>query len=524
MAFRTKKNIAEYYKNNSKLIQRKNRITNEMDMNGRVNSSFDTVSLIDLNTEYNPENKADTFIEKVNRDVNLVGDFMGSFDGSSFIAKQEGLQLSNPNLYRNSTNKIYNPASILMATSVSYTGLKPKRHGIELYSDSNYDSFIKNLNARGQNRLLDLNTEIIKNESKMEGMPIETLSGITGPNTLYGIGRTEITLKHSTPKLTESQLQPYLTVTNDAIRNPKNEELGSNFEVEELEITLFGSLYEDEEEIKTKISNEVNFPITTNDELGSVNRYAVLSHNKLEKDSEFTDFRHEINKPEITGKGYDYNNNIVTRFGMIDAGKQNDKSDITRSELFDKINILNENEDSDIEDFIKFKFVDANNSSKFIVFRSTFSSINDDITPSWDSSQLLGRPDSVYRYISFERTVSVDFVVPTYSRNELISNYRRLNELARYTLPKFNYDDNKGFGSPFIRLTLGDYFKNSLGFLSSLNFQVDDASPWEINLEKDDEIGQLPHNVNVTFNFTHIMDNVPNNESTNFFSILNNVV
>lgn len=521
MPFKINTDFAEIYKNDAKLSKKKNQITKKVSNSENI---FDNnTHSVNLNTNYDPVNKATTFSEKVQRDLNLVGGYMGSLQGSMFILKQEGLQLSNPNLYNKDTNKIFNPTGILSATATGYTGLRPKRHGIELYSGEDYDNYIKNLNNRGKNRLLDLNQEIIKNENSVKGSLIESLSGLTGPNTFFGVGRTDFHLKHPTIKLTDEQLTPYLNVTKDKIENPKNQELGTNIDIPDTNIPLFGSLYENELEIKQKVKDEVNFPKTTDVTGGKLDKYSVLAYDKLEKDVEFTDFRNKLDNPSLTGKGYDYDDNVITKYGMIDAGREIDKSDITKSELFDRINILNESEENDTKDFIKFKIKDINDENRFIIFRSTFTTLNDDISPSWDSENIPGRPDAVHRYTSFERSFSIDFVVPTYSRNELMSNYRRLNELARYTVPKYSVTDPKGFGSPFIRLTLGDYFKDEPGYIDSLNFQVDEDGSWEINLENDESIGQLPHTINVTLSFTVIHKTIPNNSNMNFFSVLDNI-
>lgn len=523
MAFRVNTDIAEFYKNNAKFIQRKNKIANQIE-GGRAKTDWNTPSLLNLAEErlYDPKNKMETFSDRLQRDIKLVGNFMKSNAGQVFNSKQQGLHLSDSNLYKTNKNKEYNPASILAATANAHTGLRPIRYGYNIFKGFDYESFIRDLNNKGQNRLVDLTKEVIYNKNKKEGDVIETLSDITGPNSFFGVGRTDITLNFKTFKLNEEQFEPRTDSLNENLRNPKNKKHETDIDIPNTEVNEFTASFGNEQEIEDKIKKEVSSPKSTVKDIGNPNKYSVLAYNQLERDGEFEDFRNKLNSEEITGRGYDKDDNIVSRFGMIDPAKNEDKSDIKKSTEYDKINILTENEDNDdIEDFVKFKIRDINDENSFIVFRSTFTSLNDDISPSWDSENVPGRADSIYRYTSYERTFSVDFIVVTYSRNELISNYRRLNKLAKFTLPK--YDENKGFGSPFIRVTIGDYFINTPGFINSLNYQIDDNSTWEINLENDDDIGELPKNINVSITYTVIADKIPSQEM-NFFSILNNIL
>lgn len=521
MAFEIKSNIAEFYKNDARLVQKKNNIAKDQIGNGDSNNDWNKTSIIDLDQKKITSHQPETFSDRLQRDIGLIGDFMSSHDGKVFNTKQQGLHLTDPNLYKTDMNKKYNPASILQATATAYTGLRPVRQGYNIFKGFDYESFIKDLNNNGQNRLVDLTHEIIYNKNKKEGDLIETLSDITGPKSFFGAGRTDITLHSSTFKLNE-EFTPRLDSLNEKINDPDNKEHETNMEIPGVEVEEFGNLYESENEIKEKVDNEVKAPKSTVKDIGNPNQYSVLAHDQLERDGEFEDFRNKLNSEEITGEGYKNEDAIVNRFGMIDPAKNTDKSDIKKSSQKDKINILKENEENEnVDDFVKFKIRDVNNESQFVIFRSTFTSINDDISPSWDSDNIPGRADAIYRYTSYERTFSLDFMVPTYSRNELMSNYRRLNRLGKFALPI--YDEGKGFRSPFIRFTIGDYYSDTPGFISSLNFQVDDNTTWEINLENDDNIGQLPKHINVSMTCTVINDVVPS-QRMNFFSILDNIV
>ena len=60
-----------------------------------------------------------------------------------------------------------------------------------------------------------------------------------------------------------------------------------------------------------------------------------------------------------------------------------------------------------------------------------------------------------------------------------------------------------------MRLTIGDYFQETPGFLSSLSYSIDGESPWEINLENAKDMFQLPMIINVNVAFTLVADYKP---------------
>ena len=85
--------------------------------------------------------------------------------------------------------------------------------------------------------------------------------------------------------------------------------------------------------------------------------------------------------------------------------------------------------------------------------------------------------------------------------------WRKINYLASYTAP--DYTDSGRMKSPFIRLTVGDLFNNTPGFLSSVTITIPDNSPWEINLEDDKQMQQVPHICDVQVSFTPVLDYRP---------------
>jgi len=146
-----------------------------------------------------------------------------------------------------------------------------------------------------------------------------------------------------------------------------------------------------------------------------------------------------------------------------------------------------------------------------VSFRATLSGISETMSPSWESNKTLGNPFSYYTYSGIERQITFAFKVFSLNAKEHKSCWEKLNFLTGLVYP------GNGIGvsghifitPPFLKLTLGDMFKNAEGFIDSLSYDIDDNIPWEIGLEDGDDLKnyKLPRivNVNITFKFLDTM-------------------
>ncbi|HCT51144.1 MAG TPA: hypothetical protein DF712_01670 [Balneola sp.] len=142
------------------------------------------------------------------------------------------------------------------------------------------------------------------------------------------------------------------------------------------------------------------------------------------------------------------------------------------------------------------------------MFRSTVGAITDNFKANWNEQQMIGRADPVYTYTGFGRDISFDFTVAATSRDEVKNIWRKLNFLASYTAPE--YLDNGQMKAPFTRLTMGDIFYNEPGFLNSLTYTYEDNG-WDINLEQDQKMYQVPMVIKVNVAFTPVGNYRPQN-------------
>tara|TARA_Y100001963_G_scaffold58113_1_gene81314 strand:- start:4377 stop:7169 length:2793 start_codon:yes stop_codon:yes gene_type:complete len=185
-----------------------------------------------------------------------------------------------------------------------------------------------------------------------------------------------------------------------------------------------------------------------------------------------------------------------TKLGLI---KKGDVDSFT-NELTDKVNMTPYGSETDM-DFIPFKFKDLVN-GKFIQFRATLEGISDTVTPGWNESQYIGRPDKVYTYTGADRAVGFSFKVYPMSKQEMIPMWEKLNYLMGLGYPQFKSAGDTGgrlMTPPFIELTIGNLYKNTPGILDSIALTIEDNSPWDIDVPM-----QLPKFVSVQIGFKFI--------------------
>jgi len=189
------------------------------------------------------------------------------------------------------------------------------------------------------------------------------------------------------------------------------------------------------------------------------------------------------------------------RITAIDIGSSDNK--IVKSE---------EIYDTTAKDLIKFWFEDGVEGLNVMPFRATLTGLSDTFAPNWNRIDIMGRPDGVYQYSSFERSITFSFTAHATSRSEMIPMWRKLNYLASYTMPDFKAAGAKPSG-PFMRLTIGDLYFRCPGFLTALSYTFPDEGSWDIaddfDLTNNADPKQLPMSVEVSVSYNIINDYRP---------------
>ncbi len=162
-------------------------------------------------------------------------------------------------------------------------------------------------------------------------------------------------------------------------------------------------------------------------------------------------------------------------------------------------------------DFVPFKFYDVNN-KKSIVFRAILSAITDTFTPEYASERYIGRPDNVYVYVGTQREISFTFDIYPKSDAELLTLWEKMNYLAGLTYPSWAQAAGGGMGmiAPFCKLTLGQMYDNTSGYISGLTYTVMDEGTWETTFAK------LPKYIQASCTFVYIGDRLPSSQQKHY--------
>jgi hypothetical protein len=278
------------------------------------------------------------------------------------------------------------------------------------------------------------------------------------------------------------------------------------------------------------------------------------------------DFREDITKSKLTDSfltstpGYD-TDNIEVKFGLGNPGSRlRNRSDYKKGSLLpnedissplDKINaypiyksesslsktggsLYGPEGDPDLEDMIQFSIAILNNDDqndildengrktgkrnsfsfkKYMHFRSFIDSFSDSYDADWKSINYMGRGEKLYKYSGFDRKISMAFTVVAQSKNELNVMYNKLNFLASSLAPEYIDSLTSGYMAGNIAyINVGDYLSDQPGIITSLNYEIPEESPWEIE-RNNYSLRQLPHMIKVSLNFTPIHKFRPSKQS-----------
>jgi hypothetical protein len=169
--------------------------------------------------------------------------------------------------------------------------------------------------------------------------------------------------------------------------------------------------------------------------------------------------------------------------------------------------------------------------SDFIIFRAFLDSYGDTFNANHNSVKYNGRGEEFYTYNSFNRQISINFKIAAQSRYDMFPLYRKLNYLAAQTAP--SYSKTGRIRTPYMKLTMGDYFAKLPGLITSLDISWQKDYTWEIALDpevktnkkgdniegtgRDRNMLVLPHVLDISLNYQPIHGFTPNNRFTSPF-------
>ena len=174
-------------------------------------------------------------------------------------------------------------------------------------------------------------------------------------------------------------------------------------------------------------------------------------------------------------------------------------------------------------DLAKFYFeIITPDETKFLHFRAHIDSIDDSYSGDWDSHQYVGRAEEFFTYKGFKRDISVGFKISAQSRAEMKPLYRKMVYLASATAPTYGGGSNFMRGT-LARLTIGSYFAQIPGIITSVKYTWQTDYQWEIAMQNpeggiDDDQQELPMTLDCSISFKPIHDFAPQTGLKHFFT------
>jgi hypothetical protein len=504
-------------------------------------------------------------------DVFRISAFLASLPkGPIFLAKQVGLQLSNPILETRKGPTLLTgiggfigriTGGVLQPTRIYNLGINTLaqvgtnafgghfiRHGlspIQSNSDRNssYEKIVTFNNELGDydntnfknigNRLASLKKKFragYTNSSRISAfLPAPILFFIKPPNTSnsdqFTLSNTQARSKALDTVLIKGKINPFQDnyIKIDLIGGP-----GSVYGIGP---TIIRKYYDSNDTIKIKESfaqsknlsgksrNNKEEPVSFQD-----------SDFSLYKDLSLSPYRNGYDEVVVIDTKKYPTWQRISREERIGSGRLDKLNLVPIFELSNKnaptngwINI--DNKIVDINDLVNFQIraIDGTNPSdnKWMVFRAYLTQLSDNVDATWNNTKYAGRGEDFYIYNGFTRKINIGFKVAALSAEEMKPMYQKLNYLMSNLMPDYNNNLMRG---PLVKMTVGNWVNGQDGILNSLSYTVPQESPWEVNITSVPGNNMvLPHIVEVQMTFTPIgsQTNGVNRPSQKYFTISN---
>ena len=250
--------------------------------------------------------------------------------------------------------------------------------------------------------------------------------------------------------------------------------------------------------------------------------------------AEIVDFRAN----SLSTYSYDYKSIVVNkekRVGLGNQGKDKVKTSYMTvdPESLDSVNMLdvsttNPDGVKASRDLAKFYFeIITPDTSRYIHFRAFIDSIDDGYTADWGSHKYVGRAENFYTYGGFDRDITVSFKIAAATRSEMKPLYKKMVLLASTTAPTYAGTYSKFMRGTIAKLTIGSYFAQIPGVITSVKYSLIDGGPWEIAMgnpdggagsRTDDDQQELPTMLQCSVTFKPIHNFAPQTGLYNYFT------
>ena len=164
-----------------------------------------------------------------------------------------------------------------------------------------------------------------------------------------------------------------------------------------------------------------------------------------------------------------------------------------------------------------FYFKDLRDNS-YVFFRAYIEGMTENVSPSYASTNYIGRSEPVYTYERAEREINFTLKLVSQTEDELDKIYEKMNHLTSLCYPQYMKDPyGIRMKPPLMKLRYGDLYgktnKEQLGYIKSISYTVEQSSPYETKVGK-----RVPKHMMATIGYQVIHSQVPN-KNTRFYGI-----
>ena len=476
--------------------------------------------------------------------------------GPLFIARQIGLQLTNPKLETRKINlnsfgflgslltigfnafnnlvpgptRLYNEGKNTLAQlPLTAFGTHFERHGLSPIQDDNtkYLAVVRNNNDNGNNRLLALKTKLIKpgvTNPKSGNVILGTINAILGAVNVFNtaIGKGTNPLLPTSPLL-----QPADLIIDRYSGGPGSTYGVGQTIIKRYDVTSNGS----NKPIPGKglidyagalgVSNQYLDPVSGDNNF-TVNNIAQTSK-PSQIDQTAVDYGRGAYQAGANGTSYSPTTRAYSALiskiesqSNINVGtpSQTTNHTVVRGAKNFKYNLDNlktvfDRVDENILSIIFTIINPFDQKEEPIALSAYMKGFRDNFDGTWNEYNYVGRSESFYTYNKFKRNIGFSLDIPCFNKAELLDKYRKLGQLASTTAGAYN--ENNLLGGVIIRLTIGNHINGDYGLLTNLSYEIPDDSSWDI-----DE--GLAMYIKATFSFTIIQANLPKYTQNGLFA------
>ena len=151
----------------------------------------------------------------------------------------------------------------------------------------------------------------------------------------------------------------------------------------------------------------------------------------------------------------------------------------------------------------------------YIYFRGYINGITENLSPSWGSTNYIGRSEPVYNYERAERDISFNLAVYPQSARQQATMYRKMDRLTSMVYPNYMPDKDSltRMKPPFTEMymaQIGTKTKGQFGYIKSLSYTVNESGDW-------DALQALPRVFNIAISYQIVHKKPPALYTTTFY-------